>query len=138
MALLQATGSADYLAKAELLFDGCCHKGFAQTDYNWDDQVCIMCVQDERKGGQTGTCLFVADTWLGLNTHRRLIFWHEALTHLPSQPTNPPTQPQQQSSATGLLLYRLTGKEVYKADLENYMTAWAKRPKTPKGTFCLI
>jgi hypothetical protein len=35
----QATGNAEYLAKAERLFDGCCHKGFAQTDFNWDDQV---------------------------------------------------------------------------------------------------
>lgn len=39
---LQATGNADYLAKAERLFDGCCHKFDVKgNDYNWDDQVCV-------------------------------------------------------------------------------------------------
>jgi len=73
--LHKATGGPEYLAKAERLFDGCCRKGFAATDFNWDDQ----------------------------------------------------------SSATGLLLYRLTAKDVYMNDVTAYMTAWEKRPKTPKG-----
>lgn len=39
----------------------------------------------------------------------------------------------EQSSATALLLYRLTGKDVYKNDIEAYMTSWENRPRTPKG-----
>jgi hypothetical protein len=41
-----------------------------------------------------------------------------------------------QSSATSLLLHRLTGKDVYKNDFLAYMQTWEKRPRTPKGT-CL-
>lgn len=47
------------------------------------------------------------------------------------------TTKSKQSSATGLLLYRLTGKDVYRDDFMAYMKTWSKRPKTPKGAYII-
>lgn len=36
--LFKATGEAEFLTKAEQMFDACCSKGTTKTDYNWDDK----------------------------------------------------------------------------------------------------